>query len=177
MVPSSASDPRRIVCCAMNFQPKVATAAHFRPLSIFSGFVMIILRPRPSSRVFNFWNDLAAGGRLLFAIRAPAPRPKSRLCQTRPIAGCTEPRASGHPSLCLSVLGVLMGAHAFFASKTTAEEGRRGASVNGPLFKHLPVLLLGRAEIHHSAQPEWSPIIPIHSFSFPSRQAHLTTPN
>ena len=56
----------------------------------------------------------------------PAPRPKSRLCQTRPIAGCTELRASGHPSLCLSVLGVLMGAHAFFASKTTAEEEEEG---------------------------------------------------
>ena len=173
--PSSASNPRGIVGCAMNFRPKVATAAHFRPPSISSGFVMIILRSRPSvAKRFQFLERFGGGRPAPLRNTGPAPRPKSRLCQTRPIAGCTEPRASGHPSLCLSVLGVLMGAHAFFASKTTAEveEGGKGASasVNGPLLKHLPVVPLARAEIH-SAQPESSPIIPIHSVpSLPARR-------
>ena len=112
-------------------------------------------------------------GRLLFAIRALRPDPKAGYARPDPSPAAPSPEpAATHLSVCLF--------SAFLWAPTLSllqkpprrwrREGGKGASVNGPLLKHLPVLLLARAEIH-SAQPESSPNIPIHSVpSLPARR-------
>ena len=104
------------------------------------------------------------GGRLLFAIRALLPDPKAGYARPEPSPAALSPEpAATHLSVCL-FSAFLWAPTLSLLQKPPRRRRRRGrgASVNRPLLKHLPVLLLARVEIH-SAQTEASPIILIHS--------------
>ena len=82
--------------------------------------------------------------------------------QTHRRLHCQRPPNATHLSVCLFSAFLWAPTLSLLQKPPRRRRRGRGASVNGPLLKHLPVLLLARVEIH-SAQTESSPIILIHS--------------